>query len=412
MTALPYSKENLVRLDKGFGRHDIFGYKNFGQELQELVSKISEEGEGQRIAINGDWGCGKTIFLKMWQEHIEKQEFTVIYYDAFKNDYQDNIFSTLSKAIYYKLGDANKSKFKEIIQKNIHHFTKNIAEKIDGGIISGKIIDEMFKQWDDEKNDPYDNFTKSLKELIRNQCEGEPLIFIVDELDRCRPDFALELLEKIKHAFNLPNLHFVFALNIDALARLVKKTYGLDKRYLDKFFKCIIPLPRSEKKDGFASNHFKESVESYIPYFFSGFVTSNITANSTALAYIETYRKIAQYKTKDNKFFSIRDFQRMHDYFIVNLNKTTEREGPGEQVKYYSLIQLYLTRIERPEYFEDFHNFIYKTNQKQANHLIDCFSYLKKERIILINRDGINEPEDWQESSYYKNLLDIIHNID
>ena len=59
--------------------------------------------------------------------------------------------------------------------------------------------------------------------------EGEkvrPLVVVIDELDRCRPDYAISLLEIVKHFFSVPNIHFILGVNLDALCHSVKVRYG------------------------------------------------------------------------------------------------------------------------------------------------------------------------------------------
>ena len=67
---------------------------------------------------------------------------------------------------------------------------------------------------------------------------GHPMVFIIDELDRCRPTFAIELLERVKHIFDVPNLVFVFGINRDELCTSLQSIYGeIDASvYLRRFF--------------------------------------------------------------------------------------------------------------------------------------------------------------------------------
>ena len=85
------------------------------------------------------------------------------------------------------------------------------------------------------------------KEII-NIVRGEKeLIIIIDELDRCRPDFALKMLESIKHLFATENCKFVLVMNKESMASSVEHLYGLKdeaaKRYLSKYIKKDFLLP-------------------------------------------------------------------------------------------------------------------------------------------------------------------------
>ena len=77
---------------------------------------------------------------------------------------------------------------------------------------------------------------------------GHPMVFIIDELDRCRPTFAIELLERVKHIFDVPNLVFVFGLNRDELCKSLQSVYGeIDSDvYLRRFFDMEFTLPEAD----------------------------------------------------------------------------------------------------------------------------------------------------------------------
>jgi len=78
-----------------------------------------------------------------------------------------------------------------------------------------------------------------------SELQQKPLIFIIDELDRCRPLFALEILERIKHFFSVPNIHFVLGAHLDQLCNSVILAYGpkIDARvYLQKFIHLTFQL--------------------------------------------------------------------------------------------------------------------------------------------------------------------------
>ena len=79
---------------------------------------------------------------------------------------------------------------------------------------------------------------------------GHPLIFIIDELDRCRPTFAIELLERVKHIFDIPNMIFVFGINRSELCSSLQSIYGeIDAGvYLRRFFDMEFSLPEIDSE--------------------------------------------------------------------------------------------------------------------------------------------------------------------
>lgn len=79
---------------------------------------------------------------------------------------------------------------------------------------------------------------------------GRPLVFIIDELDRCRPTFAIELLERVKHIFDIPDMVFVLGINRDELRSSIRSVYGeIDAdTYLRRFFDMEFLLPDIDSK--------------------------------------------------------------------------------------------------------------------------------------------------------------------
>jgi hypothetical protein len=74
------------------------------------------------------------------------------------------------------------------------------------------------------------------------------IIVVIDELDRCRPDYALAVLEVVKHFFAVPRVHFVLGVNLEALAQIVRARYGADLdaiAYLQRFISISMHLPEN-----------------------------------------------------------------------------------------------------------------------------------------------------------------------
>ena len=77
------------------------------------------------------------------------------------------------------------------------------------------------------------------------------MVVFIDELDRCKPDYAIRLLERIKHYFGNERITFVFSLNMDELQHTIRKFYGNDFdacRYLERFFDFRIELPKPDMR--------------------------------------------------------------------------------------------------------------------------------------------------------------------
>ena len=109
---------------------------------------------------------------------------------------------------------------------------------LSAGVIDDKIISELASETTvdiiKEKIKDYEiskksivNLKSELKKFVESLDTKEecplPFVFFIDELDRCKPDFAIELLERAKHLFNIPGILFVLALDRNQLEQSVKK---------------------------------------------------------------------------------------------------------------------------------------------------------------------------------------------
>lgn len=240
---------------------------NFIRLLDSIKSNFS-------IAIDNDWGTGKTFFVKevkmildAYNEHSYDYELSnleriknvidiknidlhlAVYYNAWENDNQKSpLLSLIYEIIKVAKIDTNKTDISINKEKIIKDGLSAIVKHF-----SGIDIKELLKCVETEAKDIFKEIKgqKSTKEQVDNILNnlllehGERLVIFIDELARCRPTFAVELLEQIKHYFDNDKITFVFSTNIKQLQYTIKKYYGEAfeaKRYLDKFFDLTISL--------------------------------------------------------------------------------------------------------------------------------------------------------------------------
>ncbi len=257
---------------------DILGRKEFGESLLRLVSISSDE---LVISLDGKWGEGKTTFVKMWQGLLDKEDIPNIYVNAFENDYSDDAFISIASAItaYIKENKIRLAKFKEIAKK-IGVQLLSVATKVSINVAtSGAIQVNDFKKLKSIKSTVVNDVVsekleshkkdveliQSFKDLlskipnILNPNDDKPLVIIIDELDRCKPTYAVDIIEKVKHLFSVKNVVFVLVMHKEQLEESVKSVYGQNidaHTYLQKFINIEISLPK--KTDGRYGNDIKE----------------------------------------------------------------------------------------------------------------------------------------------------------
>ncbi len=267
MKILP-PEPNVDLYNEGFGQTDILQRKKVGNALTDLLERIDDP---LVVALDGQWGTGKTYFLKRWigAHTLENgSTSTTIYFDSFAHDYLSDPLPALVSALTERLSsgsDINVQRVKEAAFKlakplarvglAIATFGATEALGEMGEVVaeaaSGESAKGLEKFWEEQsgRSTAMAEFKDALETLARPSDEGETgssLVFVIDELDRCRPDYALEVLEVIKHFFAVPHVHFVLGVNLRALENSVKVSYGKNidaQAYLRKFIHITLDLP-------------------------------------------------------------------------------------------------------------------------------------------------------------------------
>jgi energy-coupling factor transporter ATP-binding protein EcfA2 len=246
-------------------------YEKFGEQLLRVLTDLAE---GAVIAIDGPWGSGKTYFGKNFVGLLEKNGWKVTYVDAFAFDYVEDPFIFLASAIRSQVsdtkirsnflsaaGEVGKALLPVAAKALIKVGTANLVdiEKAEealadaAGSAAEKAVEARIKEFEKEKKS-FDKFKERLAELAAKTKEqtGHPLVVFVDELDRCRPDFAVRTLERIKHLFDVPCVSFVLLLHRIQLQYAVQGLYGMidAEAYLRKFIHFNLALPFRQKDRG------------------------------------------------------------------------------------------------------------------------------------------------------------------
>lgn len=233
---------------------DFIGRDKFVERIINLIN-FSNKGKSWHFAIDGEWGSGKSFVLNMIENKLkEKQSFVIINYNAWENDfYEDPLI-----AILYTILDSSKlnTTLDSIvggIKNGIETFT-SILSFVPGfdenkEKASKAIKNLIKKRTKSEKLTIDNNFISYIDglELLKNELKKitkeKSIIILVDELDRCAPDYALKVLNRLHHLFNLPNIVVLTAVNKEMLEQTIEILYGINgKNYLTKIFDLTLKL--------------------------------------------------------------------------------------------------------------------------------------------------------------------------
>lgn len=255
-------------------------------EFYELLLSIDSV---NAIAIDGRWGSGKTFFVKQTilliktlnsLENIEDSisdsihqcssfknlfnenkgnSFATVYFDAWQQDNNIDPIISIVYEIAKQLGTVNlpvaNGRLVELLSAIIDAFSgrsiKEIADSLKGE-------DPLSKFKDQE--DVHKQIETFLNELPKER--GNKVLIFIDELDRCKPTYAVRLLEQIKHYLCNERIVFIFSINTGELQHTVGNYYGSgfdSSRYLDRFFDLRFSLPPADLNYYYDSINFNSN---------------------------------------------------------------------------------------------------------------------------------------------------------
>lgn len=240
--------------------------------LDNFLSKLSGPFV---LALDSPWGTGKTTFVRMLQASFAAKQAPCIYFNAWKVDYVSDPLVALVAALdeivpadavnqrgfkarmatvktlttsVAKHGVVALAKAATLGALDLDPVIEEIAADAAGNVANGLV--ESFQKDKAALERLRAELEKAVSELI-SEDEERPLVFFIDELDRCRPSFAIEMLERIKHLFDVDRLVFVLSVDKKQLEASVGAIYGqkIDApEYLRRFFDLELKLPLPEVK--------------------------------------------------------------------------------------------------------------------------------------------------------------------
>ena len=293
-----------------FDTQDEFKRKPIAENIIRLLTSPIDLSP---MVIDGGWGTGKTEFCQklirlMQQQHPDYQP---IYIDAFRSDHSgepllallaeiiksctpedtDGQPSEKRKSITRVFSKAAKFGIKTVLNAGFRYFFKqgmdelvdefrqdgsneqevknaaetvtDVAAKITDYTIDATVEALLKEQIEAEKN------LETLKACLKELAADKPIILFIDELDRCRPDYAVDMLEVIKHVFDIENVKVVLVTNTKQLRAAINHRYGVEvdaQKYLDKFLKYSFALPEKvvaqfeEERALVAIEYFKQLI--------------------------------------------------------------------------------------------------------------------------------------------------------
>ena len=249
---------------------DLLGLSEFAKRLEKFIEVEHRFVEGSLVlALSSKFGSGKTTFLKMWKSELEsrdteKKRPLVISLNAWESDYYGDPLFAIILSLVKCLQDSGQSADSLIgAAKDVGWFATAIAgqivRKFTGvdAVAAGELAEKKKAKREEAEPVPSDTFSiyqgrreamSHLKGAIKEFVAAyeSRVLFLVDELDRCRPDYAITYLETIKHIFDVQGAVFILAADRQQLENSAKTAFGPDldfEEYYRKFVHREVTLP-------------------------------------------------------------------------------------------------------------------------------------------------------------------------
>ncbi|MFM5549895.1 P-loop NTPase fold protein [Aeromonas veronii] len=326
-----------------------------------LTNYLAAEGKQRNyvLNLNAEWGAGKTWFIKRWYMEL-KAHYPTVYIDAWQQDFSDDPLLTVISSIIDQLkmiaGKENPipegmrqrllGLFKVGGKLALKAAIKKAGLEEDDFSLEGEDANQLVDALCSNQKERYESI-QYLKQEIQQWVEGAvglsereldyPAFILIDELDRCRPSYAVEMLETIKHIFDIPRVVFVLATDTEQLQHAIKVIYGdgFDAQsYLRRFFNRRFTMKEMPKAE-FIEYHLNENVFSdgnLFPHF-DNLQELSMTLSVLVGAFGLQLRDVEQYIDKLKAIIGSRT--RSFDLIILSLLLITRDVAPG---LYYSIV--------------------------------------------------------------------------
>jgi hypothetical protein len=267
-------------------KNDKLDRKKIADYLTPVIASVTQP---FTISIHSPYGTGKTSFVKSWQADLRKQGYKTVYFNAWETDFSQDAFIAFMAAIQTQLWEqSGKSKkvreaIKKATKKGVWSALKGATPKLVKGVAQRVVGDEAIEagldilglnseqiadvseKWvetalesQEAQEKSRETFRAELEKAIAGHfsqdvvAEKKKLIVFIDDLDRCRPPYAVSVLEAIKHFLSVPGLVFVASIDRHHIEAFVRHVYGPGadpEGYLRKFFEWDFMLPEPSREN-------------------------------------------------------------------------------------------------------------------------------------------------------------------
>lgn len=257
---------------------DILGREEFTRKIFDMMVRASEKGQAISFAIDGEWGVGKSFVLDLLCVRLEQEQsemtntdrFIVFRYNSWEYDYYEepiiaivaSMQDELARRNSTKQWDKTKDAARKIVEANFQKVVQTMVKNKTGIDISA-VFEDPAKKEEIDSLSPLRVAIEELRKIISEMARYNTVVIVIDELDRCMPEYVIKILNRCNHLFNgIGNIQLVFTINNEQIEHSVKTIFGEEidyKLYIKKFINNMFILDSGTVGNGI--------IEKYAEYF-------------------------------------------------------------------------------------------------------------------------------------------------
>jgi len=309
------------------------------------------------IGIYGEWGTGKTTLMNsiqrnLWQDNVSNQEQKIltVWFNAWKHERDENLatlsllktvaysmsnhekFNPLSKTIFKGLTILGHDVMKQIAFKTISENTADVKEDLNEKM---EFLNQLYRE--SVYFDGLENIKRQMEQIREIEGDAYRVVVFIDDLDRCSPEKALEVLESIKLFLDIKGFVFVIGLSLKTVTQLISHAYKTTGVRGEDYIKKIIQIPI--KIPTWSKESIIDLIENKIVLNLNDEYTKFLRQNSAMVARVVD--------------FNPRQLKRFINNVIIAFESFANKDDNPE-IQFNEIFLVKILRTEWPEFYEEF----------------------------------------------------------